>query len=295
MNDDEDRGMNGIGSDKFYMAVFALFIGALAVGCVVFVVGLRESSYIINDGLGYSLHYFNKPRYDSQLQGLIFTIAFLVAGVLVLLLIVLPNAGQQSARAMQGPPQPRQRGARQAPAPAVAAPAAQAAPAAPMARMEAAAEAPAPRMEAVPMAPVIEETPAPSPAEPQRSVEEEVLLSDVSADDLPSLEQNNSRFDDAGEDDVVYGTGRVTDDAIWEFVQSYPDSAVKFLYRKTLDNKPLAPADEDIYRKWEGRGMARAKVRQIVLDIMQWKSLPDDFPHNIWRELRDQIFEMRVR
>src|SRR5262245_20618832 len=162
MNGDEDRGMNRIGSDKFYMAVFAMFIGALAVGCVVFVVGLRESSYIVNDGIGYSLHYFNKPRYDSQLQGLIFSIAFLVAGVLVLMLIILPNAGQQSARAMQSPPQPRQRGARPAPAPAAAAPAAQPAPvAAPTARMDAPVEAPAQRAELAPVAPVIEETPAP--------------------------------------------------------------------------------------------------------------------------------------
>jgi hypothetical protein len=293
VNGDEDRGMNRIGSDKFYMAVFALFIGALAVGCVVFVVGLRESSYVINDGIGYSLRYFNKPRYDSQLQGLIFTLAFLVAGVLVLMLIILPNSNQQSARAMQGPPQPRQRGARPAAAAPAAAQAAPVAAAAVAPRMDTPAEAPAQRVDLAPAAPVIEDAPAPEPAE-QRSVEEEVL-STAPTDDLPSLEQNNSRFDDAGEDDVVYGTGRVTDDAIWEFVQSYPDSAVKFLYRKTLDNKPLTPADEDIYRKWEGRGMGRGKVRQIVLDIMQWKSLPDDFPHNIWRELRDQIFEMRVR
>jgi predicted Fe-S protein YdhL (DUF1289 family) len=41
--------------------------------------------------------------------------------------------------------------------------------------------------------------------------------------------------------------------------------------------------------------MNRAKVREVVLEIMQWQSLPDDFPHNIWRELRDQIYEMQAR
>lgn len=281
--------MNRLSTEKLYVAVFALFIGALAVGCVIFLIGMRESSYIVNDGIRYSLHYFNKPRYDSQLMGLIFTLAFLVAGVLLLLVIILPNAGQATTQRQSSPPQPRQRAARPAPAP-VAAPAPQPAAAAP--RMEVAPEPP-PRVETPPAAPVIEEAPAPAPVE-TRSVDEEVL-SAAPVDDLPALEQPNSRFDDAGEDDVVYGTGRVTDDAIWEFVQSYPDSAVKFLYRKTLDNKPLSPADEDIYRRWEARGMSRAKVRQIVLDIMQWKSLPDDFPHNIWRELRDQIFEMKVR
>jgi hypothetical protein len=253
---------------------------------VIFVIGMREASYIVNDGIGYSLRYFNKPRYDSQLIGLIFTLSFLVAGVLLLLLIILPGAAQPAAQRQPGPPQPRQRAVQPAPAPAPQ-PAPVVAP-----RREAVPEPP-PRVEPPPAASVIEEAPAPAPAE-ARSVDEEVL-STVPVNDLPVLEQPNSRFDDAGEDDVVYGTGRVTDDAIWEFVQSYPDSAVKFLYRKTLDNKPLSPADEDIYRRWEARGMSRAKVRQIVLDIMQWKSLPDDFPHNIWRELRDQIFEMKVR
>ena len=81
---------------------------------------------------------------------------------------------------------------------------------------------------------------------------------------------------------------------MWDFVQQYPDTAVKFLYRKTLDNKPLSPTEEDIYRNWELRGMSRAKVREIVLEIMSWQSLPDNFPHEIWRELRDQIYEMKV-
>jgi hypothetical protein len=124
-------------------------------------------------------------------------------------------------------------------------------------------------------------------------VEDEVLKS--RADDLPAIDLPDARFEDTGEDDVVYGGGRITEDSAWEFVQNYPDSAVKYLYRKTLDNKPLSPAEEDIYRKWELRGLSRAKVREIVLEIMKWQSLPDDFPHNIWRELRDQIFEMRAK
>jgi hypothetical protein len=41
--------------------------------------------------------------------------------------------------------------------------------------------------------------------------------------------------------------------------------------------------------------MMRSAIRQIVLEVMNWKALPEDFPHNIWRELRDQVFEMRNR
>jgi hypothetical protein len=146
-------------------------------------------------------------------------------------------------------------------------------------------------------APLTAET-APAPAaaakEPH-SVDEEVLqASEVVEEDLPPTDVPD-RYEDTGEDDVIYGSGRVTDDSIWEFIQAYPDSAVKFLYRKTLENKALPPTDEDIYRRWELRGMTRAKVREFVLAIMGWKTLRDDFPHNIWRELRDQIFEMQQK
>ncbi len=103
-----------------------------------------------------------------------------------------------------------------------------------------------------------------------------------------------SRFDDSGEEDVVYGDGRISEDAAWEFIQQFPDSAVKFLYRKNLDNKPLSPTEEDIYRNWEMRGLTRAKVREIVLELMGWPSLPDSFPHEIWRAVRDQVFELRT-
>jgi hypothetical protein len=275
--------MNRIGAERLYLLFIALFLTALAVGCVIFLLGMREASYLVSDGVSYSLYYFNKPRYDSHLQGLIFTLAFFAAGLLLMLLIILPNSGEAVAVRRTAPPQPRQR-----PQPVAGA----AAQPPPRTEPEAAPAAIAMTMAEQPAAAV--PAPAPAPAAPARSLDEEVL-STSSADDLPVLDVSSSRLDDAGEDDVVYGTGRVTDDAIWEFIQNHPDSAVKFLYRKTLDNKPLSPADEDIYRKWEMRGMNRGLVRKIVMEIMSWKSLPDDFPHNIWRELRDQVFEMRSR
>jgi hypothetical protein len=292
--------MNDTTPERFYMAVFALFIVAMGVGCFLFFMGMREATYLVSDGLNHTLHYLNKPRYDSNLQGFIFALTFLGAGMLLVLVVMLPNRDGAGAPYI-GPPQPRQRAAQ--PVAPLAAPQAAPAPQADtsLSRMQAQLDpAATPGLE--PMAQAAREAPsarpqpaAPAPAQPERSVDEEVLRDVATADDLPALETRDSRLDDAGEDDVVYGTGRITDDSIWEFIQSYPDSAVKFLYRKSLDNKQLSPSDEDIYRRWDLRGMSRAKVRQIVLDIMQWKTLPDDYPHNIWRELRDQIFEMRAR
>ena len=283
--------MNRLTGDKFFVALFLLFLAAMCCGIVIFALGMRDTTYLINDGVGYAVQYLNKPRYDSHLQGFVFALTFFIAGLLLTAVILMPSQGQALASQMMGPPQPRQRQPRPLAGPVTVPAAAQPMPAAPAA--PGAVLTPAP-LEAA----VSETAPAPAapaaPAQPTRSVEEEVLAQNP--DDLPPLvREDDSRFEDTGEDDVVYGTGRVTDDSLWDFIQRHPDSAVKFLYRKTLDNKPLSTADEDIYRRWEQRGMARSSIREIVLDIMNWKALPDDFPHNIWRELRDQIFEMRVR
>lgn len=283
------------------MVMMALFLGTLAAGLFYFVVRMNETSYLLSDGVRYTLQVIDKPRYEKYLQGMIYAAFFLVAGLLFLLVILLPDKRSSTAAPLAAPPpQPRRRpvvpslaAAQPAAAVAPAAAAAQPPPAPPAAEPHLAAE-PAPAAEEAPAAPptvdVISAEPAPPP---KPSVEEE--LAATRAEDLPIIDVPDARLEDTGEDDVVYGTGRVTDDSIWDFVLSYPDSAVKFLYRKTLENKPLTPTEEDIYRKWELRGLSRSKVRALVLEIMRWKSLPEDFPHNIWRALRDQIFDMKSK
>lgn len=284
---------------RFYIAVIGFFLAALIFGVLYFITGMGDASYLVSDGLAYGLHYVDKPRYDSNLQGLIFTLTFLAAGLLLLVLAILPSEEILAAGGISAAPQPRRRSA-----------AAPAKPAKPQSRATAAPAAPAPQARPAPaeepkvaVAPVEIEPDDPKPApppkpkaapkEPERSVEEEVLISAADEDSMEDVP--DSRYDESGEENVVYGSGRVNDDSVWDFIHSYPDSAVKFLYRKSLENKPLSPTDEDIYRRWEIRGMSRGKVRELVLETMGWKSLPDDLPHNIWRLLRDQIFEMKSR
>jgi hypothetical protein len=289
--------MNRLPSDRLPMLALLGLLAALAGTAAYFVVGMSHTTYLVSDGVHLTVHYLDKPRYDMHLQGLIFAVSVLIAGALLLLMALLPDREGRAASA-EAAPQPRRRpepGAQAAPAAAAPQPAAQAAPAAAPQAQAAAGVSTSPLS--------IEggegEAPPPEPAaQPQRpgvSVEEEVLQSAAQADDLPTLDVGDSRFEDTGDEDVVYGSGRVTEDAVWEFVQQYPDSSVKFLYRKTLDNKPLSPTEEDIYRVWEMRGMSRAKVREIVLEVMRWQSLPDNFPHEIWRALRDRIFEIKTR
>jgi len=288
--------MNRLQPLNLYMVLMAVFIAALLLGLLFFIVGINEVSYLVTDGVRYGVRYLDKPRYDQYLQGLIFTGFFLVAGLLFVFVIAVPDDHAPAQRG-QMPPQPRRR----PPMPIQGQPAPQAAAPQPAAIPTPPPEAPPPAMEAAPEpTPAAPEAapaaaaPAPAPRPTAASVDEEVLTS-ASEVDLGITDLPDERMVETGEDDVVYGTGRVTDDSIWDFVLAYPDSAVKFLYRKTLENKALSPTEEDIYRKWELRGMTRAKVRELVLDIMGWRRLPDDFPHNIWRDLRDQIFEMKAR
>jgi len=98
--------------------------------------------------------------------------------------------------------------------------------------------------------------PAPAPAPKTPEVPVDIAAQQESALAEPPVDLPTARPELSGEEDVVYGNGPTTEDSIVEFIQNYPDSAVKFLYRKNLDNRPLPPVEEDIYQHWERRGMS---------------------------------------
>lgn len=133
-----------------------------------------------------------------------------------------------------------------------------------------------------PQAPSQAAAPQAAKAEP---VEEDFLDEDFDFDD-------ESRTSDAGDADVVYGTGRITEEATVEFIHKHADSAIKFLYRKNLDGKPLQASEEEIYQTWQKRGLSRNKVREYVLQIMEWDALPEQTLMDTWSQLRDQLFEL---
>ena len=282
---------------RFYIALIGFFMAALVFGLLFFLTSMGENSYVVSDGFKYGLRYIDKPKYDMNMQGVIFTLTFLAAGILMIILMILP--GQQPALSQAAPPpQPRRRPGEPQPQ-AAPQPAAQTA--APQPAGQTATAQPRPEGESSQTMVEIEDEgrrgqsgrPSERAAQKKVSVEEELLQGENPEDMIEDIP--DTRGDLSGEEDVVYGSGRVNDDSIWEFIHDYPDSAVKFLYRKTLENKPLSPNEEDIYRRWEMRGMTRTKVRSLMLEIMGWDSLPDEFPHNIWKYLRDQIFELKSR
>ena len=288
-----DSLMNRMQPVGFYMVLLAVFLVALIGGLFYFLIGISDTRYLVTDGIRLSVQYLDKPKFDSHLQGLIFSISFLAAGLLMVLFILLPNGRQTAAagaaelgRPEPGePPQPVHRAP---PAPAQDSPAAPA-----LDSLAENAEAQEPAAKASPLTIEAMEGDPPAAGETIQALGEEAGPKDL--DDLPATEETEERYDENDDEDVVYGDGRITEDAAFDFVQTYPDSAVKFLYRKNLDNKPLPPSDEDIYRDWEARGLTRQKVREFVLEIMGWHSLPDAFPHQVWKELRDQIFEYQAK
>jgi hypothetical protein len=238
--------------------------------------------------------------------GMIYTLVFFVAGLLLLFIVAVPDERMMAAlRRAPAPPQPRRR--RGAPAPMAAAAPVAAAPAPVREPAPAMLPTPSPAMElparesalmedleeAEQPVPVPVAAPAPPPAPKAPEVPVDIAAQQETVVEAP-VDLPTARPELTGEEDVVYGNGPVTEDSIVEFIQNYPDSAVKFLYRKNLDNRPLPPMEEDIYQKWERRGMSRAKVRGYVLEIMGWDKLADDFPHNIWMRLRDRIYELKI-
>ena len=210
---------------RFYIALIGFFLAALVFAAMYFVTGMNEPSYLVNDGAGYGLRYIDKPSYDANMQGFIFVISFLVAGLLLLLLIILPDQEGAFAAAQPAPPQPRRRAApTAAPAAAPVAPQPVATPrqvAAPQpASDEAAAQdqaEPDQQETTARQAPTRPAAPAPEAA-PAPSVDDEVAIAeaegDFDIDDLPE-----SPYEDTGDEDVVYGNGRVTDDSVWDFCQ----------------------------------------------------------------------------
>ena len=93
-------------------------------------------------------------------------------------------------------------------------------------------------------------------------------------------------------DDIVYGSGLITDQAMIEFIKGYPDSAIKFYYQKKLDETDLTYEEKEIYRSWSRRGMSRQRLEKHIIEILNWEKMTKQKPHKLWHILRDRIYEI---
>lgn len=256
----------------YIMAIFGV-VGATLAGSWYFYSGMDHSSFLVSTINGTSRFYLDKFHFEFTLTGLIYCATFFAAALLFLLVIVIPSQDQVAKRMSMTMPYSAGSGMqiRQG--------------AAPMQQM-----API-QMQAPQASPAQMQAPQSAPqAAPAKGKAAPVLDDIVEEDDL--VDEADSPAEDTGDADVVYGSGRITDEATVEYIHRHPDSAVKFLFRKTLDGKPLPPSEDEIYKQWQKRGLSRNKVREYILQIMEWDTVPDSPVNEIWSKLRDQIFEL---
>ena len=240
--------------------VFAIFGGLAATvgGIFTCYTGMSETSYLVYRGMELTTYYLDKNRHDLYLNGLVYSITFGIAFLLLLAVIVIPSPEQiqkrLAATSFAGSPE--------------------------------STEISVPEGET----PDAEET---SPLDGE-SIEIE-LEPDIESYEVDEEEVEKSALTggiDDEDSDVVYGTGRITDEAHKSFIISSPDSAIKFLMRKELDGRPLKSSEDEIYEAWQERGLSRGKLRKHILKIMEWENVPELEVNEIYNQVKDKAYEI---
>ena len=245
--------------------LFSIFGGLLATlgGIVICYSGMSEPSFLVNKGIEITTYYLDKNRYDLFLIGLVYSITFGVALLLVLSVIVIPTKEQINKRTSES-----QIG-----------------------------ESPVTGAQYKPEATTSEEetsdeTETLSESDESLEIELEPELEsfrDAEDEKLVALTGNAADEDS----DVIYGTGQITDEAHRSFILNSPDSAVKFLLRKELDGKNLKSSQDEIYEGGQNRGLSRGKLRKHLLKLMEWDSVPELEVSEIYEQVKDKVYEIK--
>jgi len=240
--------------------IFAIFGGLAATvgGIFICYTGMSETSYLVYRGMELTTYYLDKNRHDLYLNGLVYSITFGIAFLLLFAVIVIPSPEQiqkrLAATSFAGSPE--------------------------------STEISVPEGET----PDAEDT---SPLDGE-SIEIE-LEPDIESHEVDDEEVEESALTggiDDEDSDVVYGTGRITDEAHKSFIISSPDSAIKFLMRKELDGRPLKSSEDEIYEAWRERGLSRGKLRKHILKIMEWENVPELEVNEIYNQVKDKAYEI---
>jgi len=240
--------------------VFAIFGGLAATvgGIFICYTGMSETSYLVYRGVELTTYYLDKNRHDLYLNGLVYSITFGIAFLLLLAVIVIPSPEQIQKRL--------------------------------------AATSFAGSPESTEISVPEGETPDAEDTSPLDGESIEIELEP----DIESYEDNDEELEESAltggiddeDSDVVYGTGRITDEAHKSFIISSPDSAIKFLMRKELDGRPLKSSEDEIYEAWQERGLSRGKLRKHILKIMEWESVPELEVNEIYNQVKDKAYEI---
>ena len=240
--------------------VFAIFGGLAATvgGIMVCYFGMSETSYLVYRGMEITTYYLDKNRHDLYVNGMVYSITFGITFLLLLAVIVIPSPEQIQKRLA----------------------------ASPFTGENSTLGITAPAEETL----VEEETPAADDESLEIELEPDVESFEV--DEEEEEESAQSSGPEEEDSDVVYGTGRITDQAHRSFIISSPDSAVKFLLRKELDGRPLKSSQDEIYNGWQERGLSRGKLRKHFLKIMEWDNVPELEVSEIYNQVKDKVYEI---
>jgi hypothetical protein len=246
----------------YLLAVFG-GLAATVGGIVICYAGISETSYLVYRGMELTTYYLDKNSHDLYVNGLIYSITFGIAFLLLLAVIVVPSPGQIQKR---------------------------------MSTSQFAGAAGAGYLGPPGASEPVEESQTAvgeMPAEEDEAFEIELEPEIESFDEEEEEESALTSLDDDDDSDVVYGTGHITDKAHRSFILTSPDSAVKFLMRKELDGRPLKSSQDEIYEGWQKRGLSRGKLRKHFLKIMEWDSMPEMEVNEIYNKLKDKVYEVK--
>ena len=116
-------------------------------------------------------------------------------------------------------------------------------------------------------------------------------------DDEPNEEfefdEKGLRDEDDGDNDVVFGDGQIDSKSISRFVKSFPDSAIKFMFRKNLDGRNLPVEYEEIYINWEKRGLSRGRLKKYLFKLMKWDNFPDIPILEVVQRIKDRQYDLK--
>ena len=255
--------MRKLNSSTAFMVALLLLMVSMAIGSMTFLNQLNSNFVLLQGGNQPIKHVLNHHKYTQNKRGLIFSLTFLIVSGSFMIMIALPSEDKKRFIKQKEAPQPVR------------------------------ADRPESSISAI-IEPVKEEPASgevTSTAPPPLEKEIDPIAPPVEI--IEHVDEISSDFDDVteGEDDVVYGSGPISDAAIMHFVHKFPDSALKFLYKKQLDGKALTNVEEQIYLNWENRHLTRGKVKGYILTMMDWKEFPKKPLYETWKEIRDHIYE----
>ena len=236
-------------------------LAATIAGIVICYSGISDTSYLSYVGTEMTTFYLDKNQYDFYLYGLVYSLSFGIAFILLLAVILIPSPEQIKKRLSSSPSTG--------------------------ATIE---ENINPEDDLEPSDEITTESEIKLPENNTNEIELEPEIESFEIEEEAPIGISETSNNDS---DVVYGTGKITDSSHKSFILSNPDSAIKFLLRKELDGRPLKSSQDEIYEGWQKRGLSRGKLRKHFLKIMEWDSVPELEVIEIFNKLKDKVYEIK--